>query len=156
MACTKNVFMLLFIGGVLLCNVNLSYCVERSIENHDLYKDSKCEPITIPICMDIPYNLTIMPNMLGHTQQNEAGHEVHQFAPLVKIDCSPDLQFFLCLVYVPLCTILDQPIPPCRSLCESGMYQSFGFAVKRYELIKGLLFLRMSVYFLTAIAKQQL
>lgn len=121
MACTRNVLMLLLIGGVLLCYVNVSYCVERSIENHDLYKDSKCEPITIPICMDIPYNLTIMPNMLGHTQQNEAGHEVHQFAPLVKIDCSPDLQFFLCLVYVPLCTVLDEPIPPCRSLCESGM-----------------------------------
>lgn len=138
MACTKNVFMLLFIGGVLLCYVNVSYCVEKGIESHDLYKDSKCEPITIPICMDIPYNLTIMPNMLGHTQQNEAGHEVHQFAPLVKIDCSPDLQFFLCLVYVPLCTILDQPIPPCRSLCESGMYTSqmfFFFAVKKYELI---------------------
>lgn len=80
----------------------------------------KCEPITISICMDLPYNATIMPNMLGHTRQEEAGLEVYQFAPLVKIDCSPDLQFFLCLVYVPLCTILDHPIPPCRSLCESA------------------------------------
>lgn len=80
----------------------------------------KCEPITISICMDLPYNATIMPNMLGHTRQEEAGLEVYQFAPLVKINCSPDLQFFLCLVYVPLCTILDHPIPPCRSLCESA------------------------------------
>lgn len=82
--------------------------------------NEKCEPITISICMDLPYNTTIMPNMMGHTRQEEAGLEVYQFAPLVKIDCSPDLKFFLCLVYVPLCTILEHPIRPCRSICESA------------------------------------
>lgn len=81
---------------------------------------NKCEPITISICKNIPYNTTIMPNLLGHTRQEEAGYEVYQFAPLVKVGCSADLQFFLCLLYVPLCTILDHPIPPCRSLCESA------------------------------------
>lgn len=81
---------------------------------------NKCEPITISICKNIHYNMTIMPNLLGHTRQEEAGFEVFQFAPLVKVGCSPDLQFFLCLLYVPLCTILDHPIPPCRSLCESA------------------------------------
>lgn len=81
---------------------------------------SKCEPITISICKSIPYNTTIMPNLFGHTRQEDAGYEVYQYAPLVKMNCSPDLQFFLCLLYVPLCTILDQPIPPCRSLCESA------------------------------------
>lgn len=81
---------------------------------------NRCEPITISICKDIPYNMTIMPNLIGHTRQEEAGLEVHQFAPLVKIACSPDLQLFLCSLYVPVCTILDEPIPPCRSLCESA------------------------------------
>lgn len=83
--------------------------------------NGKCEVITVAICdTNIPYNTTIMPNMLGHTRQEEAGLEVIQFTPLVKVNCSPDLQFFLCLVYVPVCTILDDPIPPCRSLCESA------------------------------------
>ena len=45
---------------------------------------------------------------------------MHQFAPLVKIGCSPDIQLFLCSIYVPVCTILETPIPPCRSLCESA------------------------------------
>ena len=81
---------------------------------------NRCEPITISICKNIPYNMTIMPNLIGHTKQEEAGLEVHQFAPLVKIGCSPDLQLFLCSLYVPVCTILEQPIPPCRSLCESA------------------------------------
>ncbi|XP_059226208.1 frizzled isoform X1 [Stomoxys calcitrans] len=81
---------------------------------------NRCEPITISICENIPYNRTIMPNLLGHTKQEEAGMEVTQFVPLVKIGCSPDLQLFLCSLYVPVCTILDRPIPPCRSLCESA------------------------------------
>lgn len=81
---------------------------------------NRCEPITISICKNIPYNMTIMPNLIGHTKQEEAGLEVHQFAPLVKIGCSDDLQLFLCSLYVPVCTILERPIPPCRSLCESA------------------------------------
>lgn len=123
MACIVFVLFVFSVG----CILNSVVCLQQqhSAENHEIPNDmfpphGKCEPITISICMDIPYNSTIMPNMLGHTRQEEAGLEVYQFAPLVKIDCSPDLQFFLCLVYVPLCTILDHPIPPCRSLCESA------------------------------------
>lgn len=33
--------------------------------------------------------------------------------------CLP-FKLFLCSLYAPLCTILDFPIPPCRSLCESA------------------------------------
>ena len=77
----------------------------------------KCEAITIPLCKDIQYNETIMPNLLGHQKQDDAGLEVHQFYPLVKVQCSPFLKFFLCTMYVPVCTVLEDPIPPCRSLC---------------------------------------
>ncbi|KAJ8951872.1 hypothetical protein NQ318_019848 [Aromia moschata] len=93
----------------------------------------KCQHITIPFCDGIPYNKTIMPNILGHQTQEEAGLEVHQYFPLVKINCSPDLQFFLCSVFAPVCTILDVPLPPCRSLCLSakdgceGIMKKFGF-----------------------------
>ncbi|CRL00025.1 CLUMA_CG013313, isoform A, partial [Clunio marinus] len=88
---------------------------QEIIENHN-----KCEPITIPLCLSIQYNKTIFPNLLGHTRQDEAALEVHQFIPLIKIECSPDLKLFLCSLYAPLCTILEYPIPPCRSLCESA------------------------------------
>lgn len=91
-----------------------------SLDGDALPHHNRCEPITISICKNLPYNTTIMPNLIGHTKQEEAGLEVHQFAPLVKIGCSPDLQLFLCSLYVPVCTILEQPIPPCRSLCESA------------------------------------
>ncbi|XP_017259391.1 frizzled-7-A-like [Kryptolebias marmoratus] len=79
-----------------------------------------CQPISIPLCSDLPYNQTIMPNLLGHTNQEDAGLEVHQFYPLVQVRCSTELQFFLCSMYTPVCTVLDRPIPPCRSLCEQA------------------------------------
>ncbi|CDQ84740.1 unnamed protein product [Oncorhynchus mykiss] len=92
-----------------------------------------CQPISIPLCTDIAYNQTIMPNLLGHTNQEDAGLEVHQFYPLVKVQCSMDLKFFLCSMYAPVCTVLEQAIPPCRSLCErarqgcEALMNKFGF-----------------------------
>ncbi|XP_037101644.1 frizzled-7-A-like [Syngnathus acus] len=92
-----------------------------------------CQSISIPLCTDIAYNQTIMPNLLGHANQEDAGLEVHQFYPLVKVQCSPDLKFFLCSMYAPVCTVLDQAIPPCRTLCErarqgcEALMNKFGF-----------------------------
>ncbi|CAL4123444.1 unnamed protein product [Meganyctiphanes norvegica] len=104
------------------------------ISNVDLLpQHSRCEPITITLCKDIQYNTTIMPNLLNHQSQEEAGMEAHQFFPLVKVQCSRDLHFFLCSVYVPVCTIMDRPLPPCRPLCLSAkngcedLMNKFGF-----------------------------
>ncbi|ELT94235.1 hypothetical protein CAPTEDRAFT_101526, partial [Capitella teleta] len=99
-----------------------------SQQHHD-----KCEPITIPLCKELEYNLTIMPNLLNHQKQDDAGLEVHQFFPLVKVRCSPYLKFFLCTMYVPVCTLIEEPIPPCRGLCLhakngcEGLMNKFGF-----------------------------
>ena len=77
----------------------------------------KCEVISIPICKNVPYNMTVFPNYFQHKTQNEAGLEVHQFFPLVQVNCSADLAFFLCSLYAPLCSSLDVPPLPCRELC---------------------------------------
>ncbi|XP_076063372.1 frizzled-5-like [Oratosquilla oratoria] len=84
-------------------------------------KGARCEEITVPMCRGIGYNHTSMPNQFNHDSQDEAGLEVHQFWPLVVIRpmCSPDLLFFLCSVYVPICIEdYDKPLPACRSVCE--------------------------------------
>ena len=45
--------------------------------------------------------------------------QVHQFFPLVGIRCSPDLQFFLCSMYTPICMeSYNKHLPACKSLCE--------------------------------------
>ena len=76
-----------------------------SSTNHygDTSRTGVCEPIAIPMCKGIGYNLTRMPNQLNQDTQEEAGLEVHQFWPLVEIKCSEDLRLFLCSMYVPLC-----------------------------------------------------
>lgn len=93
-----------------------------------------CEPITVPMCKGIGYNLTYTPNQFNHDTQDEVGLEVHQFWPLVRIHCSPDLLFFLCSMYTPIC-IPDyrKPLPPCRSVCDrakrgcSPLMSQYGF-----------------------------
>ncbi|XP_064646675.1 frizzled-2-like [Lineus longissimus] len=102
-------------------------------DSSSLPHHGRCEPITIPLCKDIQYNETIMPNLLNHQKQDDAGLEVHQFFPLVKVRCSPHLKFFLCAMYVPVCTVLEEAIPPCRSLCVQArtgcesLMNKFGF-----------------------------
>lgn len=91
------------------------------VEHGSIPNRARCEPLMIPLCRNFQYNETIMPNLLNHHNQEDAALEIHQFYPLVRINCSPDMQFFLCSLYAPACTIpADNPIPPCRSLCVSA------------------------------------
>ena len=96
-------------------------------------KQRVCEPLTIPLCQGLEYNHTMFPNMLNHKSQQQAALEVHQFFPLIQVGCSKDLAFFLCSVYAPICTVINTPVPPCRSLCNSaklgceGLMKRFGF-----------------------------
>ena len=98
-------------------------------------KSKKCETIRIPMCQNIGYNMTYMPNMFNHDTQEEAALEVHQFWPLVEIKCSPDLKYFLCSMYAPMCqpNFRDE-IPPCRSICKRArkgcapLMRQYGFS----------------------------
>lgn len=83
-----------------------------------MWKHPKCESITVPFCQNIEYNQTMMPNLMGHGNQVDVGLILHSYYPALKLQCSPDVQFFLCSYYVPICTD-PGPIPPCRSLCLS-------------------------------------
>ncbi|XP_032802370.2 frizzled-8-like [Petromyzon marinus] len=98
-------------------------------------REMLCQNITVPMCRGIGYNHTYMPNDFNHDSQDEAGLEVHQFWPLVEIKCSPDLRFFLCSMYTPICLEdYKQPLPPCRSVCERAragcapLMRQYGFA----------------------------
>ncbi|KAF6277881.1 frizzled class receptor 10 [Rhinolophus ferrumequinum] len=83
--------------------------------------DGKCQPIEIPMCKDIGYNTTRMPNLMGHENQREAAIQLHEFAPLVEYGCHGHLRFFLCSLYAPMCTEqVSTPIPACRVMCEQA------------------------------------
>ena len=109
--------------GTLLIPVLLLMLAPRGLGANFRDKlDGRCERITIPMCVDMRYNLTRMPNLIGHQDQDSAAIQVHEFYPLVEIGCSPLLKFFLCSLYAPMCTEQVEEmliIPPCRSMCHS-------------------------------------
>uniref|UniRef100_A0A8C0W874 Atrial natriuretic peptide-converting enzyme n=1 Tax=Castor canadensis TaxID=51338 RepID=A0A8C0W874_CASCN len=97
-------------GGSFLCDSDSS-----------LSNCSQCEPITLELCMNLPYNHTNYPNYLGHRTQKEASisWESSLFPALVQTNCYKYLMFFACTILVPKCDVnTGQRIPPCRALCE--------------------------------------
>uniref|UniRef100_A0A8C6RJ65 Atrial natriuretic peptide-converting enzyme n=1 Tax=Nannospalax galili TaxID=1026970 RepID=A0A8C6RJ65_NANGA len=82
---------------------------------------SQCEPISLELCMNLPYNHTHYPNYLGHRTQKEASisWESSLFPALVQTNCYKYLMFFACTILAPKCDVnTGQRIPPCRALCE--------------------------------------
>ena len=106
---------------------------ETEYSGHSQPSHGRCEKITVALCKDIQYNETILPNLLKHQKQEEAGMEVHQFYPLVKTGCSKQLKFFLCTMYFPVCTVMEFAVPPCKDLCLEAkegcekLMNTFGF-----------------------------
>jgi frizzled protein 5/8 len=125
-------------------------------ERKMLFEKRRCEPITVPMCRGLDYNLTTMPNQFNHETQDDAAMEVRsrigqtnfidshhvlcccfkaqQFWPLVEINCSKDLKFFLCSMYTPICIEgYTKPVRPCKSVCQrvrigcEKFMQKYGF-----------------------------
>lgn len=79
-----------------------------------------CEPLSnASVCHGLGYSLVQMPNFFYPNSQKDAEDRMRVFTPLVNKDCSANLQFFLCVLYVPPCVInMNDIIPPCREVCE--------------------------------------
>ena len=126
-------FPMLFLLGIAVIVLQQTAVVVCQYDAYGI-THGRCEPITIPLCQDVPYNMTIMPNLMNHQKQEDAGLEVHQFYPLVKVQCAVDLKFFLCSMYAPVCTVIESALPPCKSLCLSArngcesLMNKFGFS----------------------------
>ena len=62
-----------------------------------------------------------MPNYFKQQNENDAEHELSQFARMIQSNCSSVLQVFLCSLYFPPCADNTGPAtPPCRSVCRKA------------------------------------
>ncbi|XP_060719171.1 frizzled-9 isoform X2 [Tachysurus vachellii] len=121
---------------VLLCQlVSATFSLEIGGYDGEWDRQTKCEPITIPMCQGIGYNMTRMPNFMKYDSQEEASTKLIEFASLVAYGCDVHLRFFLCSLYVPMCTDkVSNTIPACRPMCEqarqkcSPIMEQFGFS----------------------------
>ncbi|XP_048395544.1 secreted frizzled-related protein 2 [Stegostoma tigrinum] len=100
------------------------------------YKRSNCKliPSALALCHGIEYPEMRLPNLLGHETMEEVLQQASSWIPLVQKQCHPDTKKFLCSLFAPVCIDeLDEPIQPCRSLCEqvkescSPVMSAFGF-----------------------------
>lgn len=77
----------------------------------------QCQRIRIPLCQNMPYNLTQFPNLLNHRTQYKAIAVVEEFRAVVFSKCSPLFRPFLCSVLAPPCDGYRKTTPPCQELC---------------------------------------
>lgn len=94
---------------------------------------SRCEPIEISLCKDMPYNLTYYPNSMVQSDQHSLQTQTEHFRPLIKTNCHPQIKFFVCSVFAPMCPEhLPQAVTSCKSVCEEvkrdclSILQEFG------------------------------
>uniref|UniRef100_A0A8C5M5T7 Frizzled-6 n=1 Tax=Leptobrachium leishanense TaxID=445787 RepID=A0A8C5M5T7_9ANUR len=86
------------------------------VEGHSLFT---CEPITVPRCTGMTYNMTFFPNMMEHYDQDIAAVKMEPFLPLLNLRCSPEVHGFLCQAFFPTCTEPKNVATPCRNLCKT-------------------------------------
>ncbi|KAK0049359.1 secreted frizzled-related protein 3 [Biomphalaria pfeifferi] len=100
----------------------LYLCGAVAVSEAYMTRIDQCEPIEIPKCRAMPYNMTQMPNLVHHNTQENARLVFEKFEVLLDQNCSDSLLFLLCSIYVPICAVSLQPeaIPPCRSVCEKA------------------------------------
>ena len=97
---------------------SIALCLVYFFVGVNCYETSrKCEANRAAICKGL-YNSTRFPNFFNQHSQNDAITELEQYKQLIDIECARHLRLFLCSVIVPMCTLLDENILPCRSLCE--------------------------------------
>ncbi|XP_077862712.1 uncharacterized protein LOC144344790 [Saccoglossus kowalevskii] len=80
-------------------------------------QNSKCQDID-PICGGF-YNQTVFPNHFGHTSFKRAKRAMSRVRHLIS-DCPAVTKLFLCSLYMPVCTVLDDYIPPCYETCQAA------------------------------------
>lgn len=83
----------------------------------------RCEPLQLPYCRSIGYNMTTYPNHLGHQSVDDVLLDLIAFRELVDAECYRQAFDFVCRLLQPQC-VSHEPLEPmaapmCREYCQS-------------------------------------
>lgn len=99
--------------------LQISFALMTSVYANNVPVQQKCEAISTLICENVSYNFTTFPNEMNHQTQTEAHTKIIRFSWLIDLECSRDIRFFVCSVYMPICMDnYHKPLKPCRSVCQ--------------------------------------
>ncbi|CAI2305192.1 unnamed protein product [Caenorhabditis sp. 36 PRJEB53466] len=94
----------------------------------------KCVPIDIDLCKDLPYNYTYSFNTILHNDQHTLQTHTEHFKPLWKTKCHPQIHFFICSVFAPMCpNSIPQAVTSCKSVCEEVKRDCFSI-LKEFDM----------------------
>lgn len=67
-------------------------CLAVEVYSFGEEEERRCDPIRISMCQNLGYNVTKMPNLMGHELQSDAELQLTTFTPLIQYGCSSQLQ----------------------------------------------------------------
>jgi frizzled protein 4 len=67
----------------------LIYCLSNKLASArtESQQARVCEPIKIQMCARMGYNLTSLPNLIGHDYQTDVDLTLQTFSPLISYGC---------------------------------------------------------------------
>lgn len=97
--------------------------VPQEIATTPLPPRRRCEPLKLPYCKSIGYNMTTYPNHLDHHSLDEVFGDLISFRELVDAECFRQAFDFVCRLLQPQC-IAHEPLEPsaapiCRKYCQA-------------------------------------
>lgn len=88
----------------------------QNVKDQNLVTSSKCIPLQVEFCKELPYNYTILPNGLGHFDLPEIQADLPLYKKIIDSKCHNLAYEFLCQLLQPVC-YSDQKVLPCREFC---------------------------------------
>jgi len=83
----------------------------------DLLGARQCVPLEAGYCSQLPYNVTTLPNILGHTHNHQVLHTISTIKTIVDSGCYPLSYELLCQFVQPIC-YKERIVPPCQAFCQ--------------------------------------
>lgn len=120
---------------ILVFMISIFPAISQAYNMHNF--NTRCESLHAPMCRGLPYNKTFFPNTFNHLSQYEAQQFFTQFHALISVNCFKDIKLFLCSLFFPVCTVVDKPILPCRTLCKKARKGKSFFVLFRSRFPSG-------------------